>query len=390
MTAPLVLITGARSAAAVDLARDFAAAGWLVHMADSIPAMIARTSRAPTHVHRYAPPRQQPRQFRDDIAGLMARLAPAMVVPTCEELFHLAQPALAQVLAGRLFAPPIDTLTRLHDKAAFADLAGQIGLAVPETHRLTEPVSLKPFGPSAGDWVFKPAFSRFGQSALIGPPSSTLAGITPSPSHPWLAQRRVRGEEICTYAVARQGRLTAFAAYRSGWRLKSGASFAFVPVGGALASRLEAAMATLAEATAMTGQIACDVIVDADDQCWLIECNPRSTSGVHLLCGGGRLAAAMSGAGSETVRAGEGSQHMLPAMLAIGLPQALRRRRFRQWKDSLATGIDAVGRPGDRLPVAGALIDSAAFMWRALRQGISPATATTSDICWNGEPFDRP
>src|SRR5690606_2050101 len=69
-----VLITGARAAVAVDLARDFRRAGWEVHLADSTTARIARWSRAPHAVHRYGPPRAEPERFAADIAALDATL----------------------------------------------------------------------------------------------------------------------------------------------------------------------------------------------------------------------------------------------------------------------------------------------------------------------------
>ena len=116
------LITGARAPVALDLARSFAAAGFDAHLADSIPSALANASSAPTAVHCYARPRIDRQGFRRDIAALVARLDPLLIIPTCEEVFHLAAAAAALGFADRLFAPPLETLRRLHAKSGFAAL----------------------------------------------------------------------------------------------------------------------------------------------------------------------------------------------------------------------------------------------------------------------------
>lgn len=362
-----VLITGARAAVAIDLARDFHRAGYEVHLADSTTARIARWSRAPAAVHRYAPPRTEPARFAAGIAALDA----ALIVPTCEEVFHLAR----LPLGGRLFAPPLPLLRRLHAKHEFAALASGLGLPVPETRLLTPD-----FAEDSRAWVFKPAYSRFGARALIGPAS--LDGLDPDGL--WVAQRRVVGREISFYAVAHQGALAAFAAYASSWRLSGGASFAFAPLEAPLAGRIAEVAAALAAGTGLTGQFACDLIVDEAGDPWLIECNPRATSGLHMLTCTGALARAIV-SGGDRLSATGGPRHMLPAMLTYGLRQALAERRFGEWRQALRAGTDVIGAPGDRRPALGAVLDTLGFMAAARRAGISVTEATTADIEWNGE-----
>ncbi len=368
-----VLITGARAGAALDLARDFRAAGWDVHVADCGPSRMASWSRAPSAVHRYAAPALDAAGFRRDMDGLVDRLEPQFVVPVCEEVFHLAAWARGRDL---LFAPPVDMLRRLHDKLAFARLAADLGLPVPESVAC-DPASLPP---DPAGWVFKPRFSRFGGKTLIGPQPHLLATI----GEDWLAQRRVLGSEVSFYAVARAGVLLAFTAYRSDWRLAGGASFAFEPLAGPLAERLREIAGTLAGATGLSGQFACDAMVDDRGQPWLIECNPRATSGVHLLAGDGALARAMT-EGEPMPPQEPRPAYVGAAMFAYGLPMALAGAGWRKWHATLRAGDDALGRPGDRLPALGALIDGMRFTVLGWRHGMSATAATTRDIEWNGE-----
>ena len=379
-----VLITGARAAAALDIARDFGRAGFEVHMADCTRARISRWSRAPARLHHYASPVADPPAFRADIARLVRELDPVLVVPTCEEVFHLAMPETASILGKRFFAPSLETLAALHDKAAFAESCAGLGIPIPETRRLTTPDSVEDYAEDSANWVFKSRFSRFGGGTLISPDPETLRSLRPDQQRPWIAQRRIRGEEASFYAVAHAGKLSAFAAYGARWRLAGGASISFEPVSPALGRALAELAARLAAGMGITGQFACDAMTDGNGRPWLIECNPRATSGVHLLAGKGDLARAMRDASFGPVTAQTGARHLLPAMLTFGLVQAVSKRRTREWWAQLRRGSDVAGAPGDRWPAAGAVIDGFCFMVGGAMRGIDTTAATTADIEWNG------
>jgi glutathione synthase/RimK-type ligase-like ATP-grasp enzyme len=379
-----ILVTSARATAALDIARDFAKAGYEVHMADCSAALISRWSRYVARVHPYASPVRKPDAFADDMLRLRDTLDPVLIVPSSEEIFHLARPELAERLGETLFAPPLGILRRLHDKSAFAELCASEGLPVPPTHRLASRADADSYAGQSADWVFKPCFSRFGAEALVSPTPDKVRAIAASPERPWVAQRRVAGLEASFYAVARGGALTAFAAYQSGWRL-GGAGISFDPVEPELEARIEALAARIASAFGIQGQFACDLIVDASGQPWLIECNPRATSGVHLLTGAGGLARAMLGTQAALVRQSRAPRHLLPALATHGFFSAIGQRRLGEWAGQIRRGSDVAGNPGDRRPAFAAIVDGVGFMLAGALQRTSMTAAATADIEWNGE-----
>ncbi|MGZ9099968.1 MAG: hypothetical protein ACXW3O_09715, partial [Brevundimonas sp.] len=85
---------------------------------------------------------------------------------------------------------------------------------------------------------------------------------------------------------------------------------------------------------------------------------------------------------------GEGARHLSMALWLHGLPTALRDGRLAAWRAQRRQGSDAVGAPGDGLPVLGAVLDAAVFSLRALRTGLPLTEAMTADIEWNGQPLD--
>ena len=380
-----VLVTGARAPAALDIARSLKTAGFEVHMADCVPARIARWSKAPAAVHRHASPVQQPARFASDIRTLIDQIDPIAILPTCEEVFHLAALAQAQSWSDRLIAPQFERLATLHHKGRFAALCEDLGLPVPTTTVVTDSTSL--IGDAAGtDVVVKPVWSRFGAQTLIRPDATALAALRLSAATPWVVQSRVEGEEVSLYAVAHDGRLSAFSAYRSDWRTRGGAAYVFSPLGGPLFNRLQAMAQTLATFVGR-GQFACDAIVDAAGQPWLIECNPRATSGVHLYGRGTAFGLALLG--REVAEPGPDLWLNSVMFDSFGLADALRTRRFAAWREDRCRSHDILSAPGDPAPGLGALVDAAGFGLRALASGHGLAQAMTADIEWNGQPLMR-
>ncbi|HVK81878.1 MAG TPA: hypothetical protein VM915_14845, partial [Verrucomicrobiae bacterium] len=189
-------------------------------MADCVASRMAQWSRAVKGVHRYPSPRDNPAGFREAIVGLVERLKPRLVLPTCEEVFHLA---MMGDVPAQLFAPGWPVLQRLHSKAMFAEDCAALGLPVPETTVLASREDRDAFRAKAADYVFKREYSRFGTRTLIGPVPEELETVLPSPQERWVAQRRIWGSEVSFYAVSVGSRLMAFAAYRSTWRFSGGA-----------------------------------------------------------------------------------------------------------------------------------------------------------------------
>ena len=379
-----VLITGARAVAALDMARSLRAAGYEPHLADCVPARLAHWSNSAGPVHRYASPVERPAAFAANLRALIARLDPIRVVPACEEVFHLSALAGAEGWSDRLLAPGPAVLATLHAKDRFAALCARLYLPAPETRTVTDAAALIAAVEAMGDVVVKPVWSRFG-AARVSPSASALATIQPTEAAPWVVQRRITGREVCFHVVAHSGRITAFAAYGSGWRLPGGAAYAFQPV----TERITDALRPIADRLAMevwTGQFACDAIVDEAEQPWLIECNPRATSGVHLF--GGNAAFGRALMGLDEALPEDQPRHIAPALWRYGLPAARASERMEAWRAQRRDGLDALTRPGDRLPLPGALIDTLGFSLRALGRGQSLTAAMTADIEWNGEPLD--
>jgi hypothetical protein len=410
------VITGARAPSALDLARRFHEAGSEVVVADSQPMLAAR-SRAVTAAYRVPPPRHRPREFARAVSQIAERHGAHLIVPTCEETFWLAAvsaEATDDALSSALFAPAPAVLRRLHDKAEFAALLTELGVAHPATQVVSSSIAWRHLarrrGADAPGVVVKPAFSRFGSRTIMVERGEPLPGLDHvgrvTEEERWLVQERLHGTELCTYAVAVDGRLTAFVVYEPVWRAGHGAGVAFerVPVTDARATAARDAAERIAAAVALTGQFGLDLI-DTASGLSVIECNPRATSGVHLFAPGDGLATAFDRGGSggrggggagaggaseaaSVIEASRASARLGVPHLLYGPPGVLRGgaaaagRFTRQFLHP-----DVLAERGDPIPL-GVLARSLATQLSVARAERVPLLAApTHDLEWNGEPL---
>src|SRR5690606_31862881 len=98
--------------------------------------------------------------------------------------------------------------------------------------------------------------------------------------YPWAVQEFIPGEEYCTYALCRSGTVIAEACYTPAFRAGQGSSVYFQP---AVNADISAQVRDFVAGVHYDGQIGFDFIVREDGKPFVLECNPRCTSGVHLL-----------------------------------------------------------------------------------------------------------
>ncbi|BCM18481.1 hypothetical protein [Mesorhizobium sp. J8] len=376
-----ILITGARAPVALHLARLLHEAGHRVILADTPVRPIAAASKACSRYHRLPPPRFEPQAYAEAVEALVRAEGVELVIPTCEEVFHLALAWRGRTMPARLFAPGIELLEQVHNKHSFIRLAERLGLAVPETTLLNSRDDLKAMRARSRDLVFKPVWSRFASHVLLRPTPDFLDAIAPSPATPWVAQRFVEGEEISAYAVARDGRLKALALYRSPYRAGMGAGIFFERVEDEAAREL---VERIVAGTAWTGQISFDLMREPGGRVLPLECNPRAVSGLHFFRDPARFVDAVFGDGAEVAPDVTAPQTVRLAMWIYGLPAALRSGGLARFRQAMREGEELLDWPGDSAPIGAQWTALAEVARLALRERISLQAASTRDIEWNG------
>lgn len=376
-----VLILGARAPAALELARRFAAHGWRVIVGDSAPFHLCAWSRAVAARVALPPPRTAFDDYAHALAAAVAAHGIELIVPTCEEVFHLAAARPCLPAAVRVACADPDTLRSLHSKWLFVGEAARAGMRVPDS-ALVDSLD------EARDWaggrgvVLKPEFSRFGVHVRRYPDG--IPGHAPAlvALGRWVVQAFQYGEELCSYGIADRGRLLAHAAYRPGYRLGGSSGYWFESVD---AAAIRESVAALVARLGYTGQIAFDWIGGPDGSAVAIECNPRAVSGVHLFAADDDLPAALTGSAKGCINAAPGVARMIGSvMLTLGPLAALRGHGPGRWLRDWHRARDVVAVAGDRAPLLGGTLDLARMAALALGRRCSLREASTLDIEWDG------
>jgi predicted ATP-grasp superfamily ATP-dependent carboligase len=336
--------------------------------------------------HAYArlpPPRSRFSDYCAAVAALVARESVDLIVPTCEEVFYLAAVRDRCGIGIPLFAPHFDLLAKVHNKADFAELATGLGADPPQTVRLAAPQDLSRLTMPPEQLVFKPAWSRFGSRVLIRPTRAATEKLHPTEAYPWVAQAYLPGEEISAYAVAVSGRLVAFQSYKPTYRVGHGAGVAFEAADVAAARQfVEGLVARLN----WTGQISFDFRRDGQGGLHVIECNPRTVSGVHYFGPADGLDRSFL-EGAQAQASSTGAMALPLAMLAYGLPYAIRQRGIARWWRDFGAMQDISSWPGDRGLLLSQLRALAEIAVIAVQARTGLVEASVRDIEWDGEPL---
>ncbi len=377
-----ILLTGGRAPAALELARAFHGAGHTVFMAESLRGHLSQPSAAIKANFVVPAPRQEQDAFIIALKKIIEQNQIDLLIPTCEEIFHVAM--RRDELPCKVFTESIQKLDQVHNKWNFIVNAADYGLAMPETMLITSLDNLLHAYAHWRELVLKPMYSRFASQTLILPPlreaSSTL---TLHSNAPWVAQGYIRGKEICTYSICHNGRITAHTAYPSTFTAGQGATIVFQHIDH---SAIFNWVKTFVAKNNFTGQIAFDFIQNPEGQIFALECNPRATSGVHLLASHPQFVEAFLNPYLNCIFPIDSNSHMLSAaMLIYGLPTALKKNNVRQWLKTFFASNDVILNYTDPLPFLLQFRSLLAYWKLAREKKISLIEASTFDIEWNGE-----
>ena len=399
------LLTLGRLPVVLELARSLRRLGWRTVVADPLALHLARLSNAVDRSARVAAPARDAERWLDDLARLCAEEGADVVVPVSEEVAHLARIEAREGFDVPVLCPAPDDVMALHDKWRFARWAREAGLAVPATERCDAPAA-EALAASV-DHVVKPRLSSSGVGVRFGRAGDPLP--VRDASH--LVQARLGPDALSTCTLAAGGVPLVTAAYRA--RLLSGSvAVRFESV--AVPDEVRRTIETAARERRVDGAVSFDFLADADGRWRAIECNPRATSGLHLM-GGAALDAALArclegllgrdrAAGAPSVASSEAPADVAPgAALEIGpgrvrqefwtsltelQGRALRGRVERaDWRALVATP-DVTWSRADPWPWIGMTPASLPLLWRAIRRRRPITEVTVEDVGLHGAVAD--
>lgn len=383
------LILGARAPACLEWARALTAEQWQVSVADSLRWPLTKFSTAGKNYWQLPEPRENPARWIQSLKELVQQQNIDWIIPTCEEVFYLAWGAAGLAPHCQVFTSDFDLLARLHHKGLFAQLTQDWSVCAPATHIISSADELNRFAANSERYVFKPAFSRFATQTLLKPTQRQIQLIKPSAQSPWVAQEFIEGKEHCSFSLINNGKLVAHSCYHPRYRVGRGSGIYFEVT---QPPAIEEFLQTFARTTGYNGQVGFDFIEDAQGHIFVLECNPRATSGIHLF--NDNPAALLNGLSPKA----QATEHQTvfyprtqPRMSAMGmLIFAAAKQGWKKsfWQD-YRRAQDIITHNGEYRPHYAQLLGLVEMALRVAQKRCGLLAAVTADIEWDGQPLGK-
>lgn len=357
-----VLVTGARAPISLDLARSFKNNSYKVILADSIHFPVSRWSNVVWDYIKLPSPKYKVTEFIQCLKEIIELYDVKHLIPTSEEAFYIA--LYKKEFNCKVWVTDIEKMDLLHNKNHYPKFV-KAHLSVPETIVLCDFNDWE----NSNTYVFKPIYSRFASSTIVKKKVSK-SYFDEIDKSKWIVQKYIVGKEFCVYSIWDDGILKAYSTYHPLYRVGNGAGVYFENTEHQKTYNL---IKKLGKEINYTGQLCFDVIIDVESNPHFIECNPRGTSGAHLI--GDELSKAF--VGDDLVYGKTNKDYSVKSVLFFTKPKKFFTAKVKSSKD-------VIYHKKDRKPYFFQWLSILEITYVKFRRKISWLDATTEDIEWNG------
>lgn len=389
-----VLLTLGRLPCSLDLARRLRQLGLAIHIADSIRNHLCRYSRFIEQAHVVPPPAENGEQYVRAIADLAREHRIDLIIPIGEEIFFLARYRRLLPKSVQLYCDQFEKLEALHNKCRFIDTCTSLGFRTPVTTLVSSRAELELAVRQHDTAVLKPVYSRFASKLYVLPGcEKPPEWIAPSSQNPWVAQEYVEGEVCSAFAVCSAGHIVDCVVYDTPYttatlsQCRAGRRGAGVYFRRVERTAVDKWMHTFVAALAFTGAIGFDFILDPTGVPIAIECNPRQTSGIHLISD---VSVLMKAAGFNQLSP-EWTSTYNNLMLRCLMQGAMLDRMIHRprdvpqiWRD-MRTARDVILDPNDTVRTLHLVRLLGPLLCRWLIEGTNAIAIGLNGLCWDGE-----
>lgn len=377
-----ILLTGARSPCALELARHLGHSGHTVIAADTSTMHVIRFSNSIKKFYDFPSPRYDTKGFFEKINRIIRDENIDLVIPIWEEVIYLSRRRDLLPDSCEVFCAPFQLLHDLHHKWNFIKLLGSLGIKAPWSVLLRSSKDFENFE-FKKPYILKKCYSRASR-AIIKVTDHKPPQVSIQPENPWIAQEFLQGEKYCSYSVCYQGKVLAHTVYPVQYTMDGSSCVAFEAIDH---PRIFEWVKNLARKTSFTGQVAFDFIENEEGGLYAIECNPRATSGIHLFKPEDRLDRAFLNQTEQTIFPKTGNtQQIALGMLMYGLGMGSKEKRFSKYLKKFLTTKDVVFSSRDLSPFLLEPLVLSSYWMKSKKLGISIPVLFTQDLEWDEDP----
>jgi glutathione synthase/RimK-type ligase-like ATP-grasp enzyme len=274
-----ILISNARSFISLDFARFFNSLGIEVFVVDSSKYHICSFSNAVKKSFLVPSPRFETKKYIEAILEIVKEEKIDLIIPIYEEIFYISKFLKKFPESCKVFCTSFEVLEKLHNKWTFQEKVKSFGFKTPKTYFLKNSFDFKNMDINF-PFVLKACYSRASQKVKIIENENQLREADfKKGKNFWIVQEFLDGKKYSTYSVCWNGRVKAHVTYPLNYSIANNSCLSFKSV---KHEKIFKWVEKFVELENFTGQIGFDFI-ERGDGLFAIECNPRATSGAHLL-----------------------------------------------------------------------------------------------------------
>ncbi len=357
-------------------------AGHDVFAADTTRWTICRLSNAVKKSFAVPSPRFKPIGFVEELVKIIEKEGIDVLIPNFEESLYLA--TYRDMLPKRctLLCESFEKLDNLHNKWSFYEKIKAHGFDTPPSVlvRTEEDLHNLPF---KAPYALRECYSRASVSVKMVEQERLPPKVHIEPHNPHMAQPWLHGQQFCTYSIAREGKLTAHATYPVEVGIDGSSCILFRAV---QHPSIHQWVERFVELEGFTGQIAFDFIDSNDGKLYAIECNPRSTSGLHLFTCKDGIERALLGDVEKTITPPKGSKRQIfMGMLMYGWRPKSSRKGLGNFLKHFFTSADVVFSWRDLAPFLFQSLLFFRYIWQAMKLDLRLPAAFFYDLEWNND-----
>lgn len=361
-----ILITCPRAPVAIEWARIAQKDGHQVTFIDSLKNPLGKYLKGASYI-RVPSPRFAFEKYKQQILKLFSEHD--LIIPTCEDIFYIIKSVQDTKIKHKVLAPDHDLLLGLHNKFTVQNYLNN-NVKFPKTRLLT---NINQIDYTNQNSILKPVFSRFGTHLITKINDKETADIIINDTSPWIQQEKIEGEYICNYAVIVHGLVISHTVYRPRYLVNNAASTYFEYIENETCNSF---IKEFADLTKFNGQVAFDFI-ENEEGLFVIECNPRGTSGLHLISN--QIGITATGLIARKAEAFEACRVGKSIIYMFGL-SALLNGTWRNLYKDYAKSRDVIW----DIPVIAQILAFIEIFIIKLRHKVSFAEATAHNIEYNG------
>jgi predicted ATP-grasp superfamily ATP-dependent carboligase len=281
-----ILVSGGKMTKALQLARSFHRAGHRVILVESAKYRFTGHRFSWAVAQFYTVPNPDEPDYLAALTAIVKAENVDVYVPVCSPIASYYDAQAKQALAPHCQVMHVDpaVVQQLDDKYQFAMAAAALGLAVPDSHCMTDAQQVFDFDFAARshDYILKSipydSVRRLDLTKLPGDDRAAMKefvrSLPISDRQPWIMQAFISGQEYCTHSTVRDGELRMHCCCKSS---------AF-QINYEMVDRPEITdwVKRFVKGLNLTGQVSFDFMETAAGQIYAIECNPRTHSAITM------------------------------------------------------------------------------------------------------------